>query len=70
MNARRTEIVCEIPARKYLTLEEAAAWLGVAEKTVQRWEGCLGLKSRKVGGIKRFKISDLEDFMDRVDHIA
>lgn len=46
--------------KKYLTAKQVAQQLQVSEKTLRRWEKTGQLKPKRIGGIKRFKASDLE----------
>lgn len=45
---------------KYLTAKQVAQQLQVSERTLRRWEKTGQLKPKRIGGVKRFKASDLE----------
>jgi DNA-binding transcriptional MerR regulator len=45
---------------KYLTAKQVAQALQVSERTVRRWGVTGQLKPKKIGGVKRYKVSDLE----------
>lgn len=44
---------------------EAAQFLGLKRQTLANWRGVKGPKYVKVGGRIVYKISDLEDFLNR-----
>lgn len=45
---------------KYLTAKQAAEKLQVSSRTLIRWEKSGTLTPKRIGGIKRYKASDLE----------
>ena len=45
---------------KYLTAKQVAQQLQVSERTLRRWEQSGQLKPKRIGGVKRFKDSDIE----------
>jgi excisionase family DNA binding protein len=45
---------------KYLTAKEAADKLRVSERTLIRWEKSGALKPKRIGGVKRYKASELD----------
>lgn len=51
-------------AAKYLTLAEAAEYLRVSERTLQRAVYCGDLAAKKVGGRYRFRTADLDAWFD------
>ena len=50
----------EGPMEKYLTAKEAADKLRVSERTLIRWEKSGALKPKRIGGVKRYKASELD----------
>lgn len=52
------------PTRRWLTREEAAAYLGVKERTIDRYRRNGLLAYRATGSrVYRFRIEDLDDWM-------
>lgn len=45
---------------KYLTAKQAAEKLQVSTRTLSRWEKSGTLTPKRIGGIKRYKSSDLD----------
>ena len=45
---------------KYLTAKQAAEKLQVSRRTLERWEKSGTLTPKRIGGIKRYKASDLD----------
>jgi len=45
---------------KYLTAAQAADKLQVSKRTLIRWEKSGALKPTRIGGVKRYKASDLD----------
>lgn len=45
---------------KYLTAKQVAEQLQVSERTIRRWGQTGQLKPKRIGGIKRYKASDIE----------
>lgn len=52
-------------AHALLTASEVADRLGVSRQTVYRWAKAQLLGSLKVGGVVRFRPSDVDEFMER-----
>ncbi len=50
--------------KKWLVSEEAAEYLCVSESTIFRWVKAGRLPIYRVEGIARFKVSDLDAFME------
>lgn len=54
----------ETKARRLLTEAEASAYLGVKQRTLQKWRQVGGgPKFRKLGSMVRYVESDLDDFI-------
>jgi excisionase family DNA binding protein len=51
------------PLQRYLNAREAAQYLGVSRACVYRWAEEGRLPHYKVGGILRFKLAELEEWM-------
>lgn len=47
-----------------VTVEEAAAFLGVQVGTIYLWAECERIPSYKVGNLRRFRLSELEAYLD------
>jgi excisionase family DNA binding protein len=45
---------------KYLTAKQVAEKLQVSERTIRRWGQTGALTPKRIGGVKRYKASDLE----------
>lgn len=45
---------------KYLTAKQVAEKLQVSERTLQRWAAKGVLQPKRIGGVKRYKSSDLD----------
>lgn len=63
------------PAREYrphelLSRREAGAYLGVSEQTLAIWKctGRYNLPYLKIGRLVKYKVADLDAFLDRVKH--
>lgn len=50
---------------KYLTAEETAQMLGVDKSTLWRWSKCGYLPKCTWGGKVRYRLSDIEDLMNK-----
>lgn len=48
----------------YLTVAELAEKVGVSMRTVQRWIAETDIPHRRVGGIIRFKLAEVDEWMD------
>jgi excisionase family DNA binding protein len=55
--------------REYLTVAQAASFLGVAANTVRAWDAAGKIPSRRnpANGYRLFKRSDLEAFLAAID---
>jgi excisionase family DNA binding protein len=51
------------PVEQLVTVEEAASFLGVQTGTVYLWAETGRVPSYKIGALRRFRISDLEDHL-------
>jgi excisionase family DNA binding protein len=58
--------------REYMTVKEAAAYLGVAPNTLRNWSesGKLAVHRNPMNGYRLFKISDLERLVRQVEKSA
>ncbi len=50
--------------KKWFVSEEAAEYLSISESTLFRWVKSGKLPIYRIEGISRFKVSDLDDFME------
>lgn len=50
---------------KYLTADETAEILGVDKSTLWRWNKCGYLSNVKIGSKVRYRLTDVESFMNR-----
>ena len=48
---------------RLLSVQEAAQYLGVAVKTVYKWNSERRLRCIKLGSLVRYKISDLDEYI-------
>jgi excisionase family DNA binding protein len=49
-----------------LSVDEVAAWLGVTVQTLRHWRHVhRGPRSLSVGGVVRYRRSDIEDWLER-----
>lgn len=56
--------IIEFPGgERFLTAPEAADYLRVSVRTIQRWRG-VGLPFHKIGGRVLFRRSELDDWVD------
>jgi excisionase family DNA binding protein len=53
------------PPKKWLSPREAADYLGVAMSTLYAWKSQKKLKAATVGGVVRFDVQNLDDFLTR-----
>lgn len=55
--------------KNYLTIKEAAEFLGISELTLRNWDkkGKLSAHRHPVNNYRLYKISDLEKFVIKVD---
>lgn len=49
--------------RPYLTVDELAETLGVGERTVRRWLAETDIPHRRVGGVIRFVLAEVDEWM-------
>ncbi len=54
------------PVEKLLDINEAASLLGVRPQTLYLWVSQKRIAYRKIGRLVRFRMSDLEEFVDQV----
>jgi excisionase family DNA binding protein len=54
------------PVEKLLDIAEAASLLGVKPQTLYLWVSQKRIAYRKIGRLVRFRMSDLEEFVDQV----
>ena len=47
-------------SEKYLTTKQVADKLQVSERTIRRWGQTGALKPKRIGGVKRYKASDID----------
>ena len=47
----------------WVTAEQAAQHLGVVKDTVYRWRERKGLPAHKIGGLWKFKLSEVDDWV-------
>lgn len=54
---------------KYLTIKQAAAFLGVSPNTLRNWgaDGKIAVHRNPMNGYRLFKIADLERLLDDVE---
>jgi excisionase family DNA binding protein len=52
------------PPEPYLSRREAAVYLGVSVRTLERWTSDLGMPARKVGGRWLYRRSELDAWVD------
>lgn len=50
---------------QFLTTKEAAAILKITRQTLQKWKKKRKIKAIKIGGIVRYKISDIEKLQSK-----
>lgn len=64
-SGRALRIASPSPNHELLTRKEAAAYLGVAEKTLAmwKWSGRYGLPFVKIGRLVKYRKSDLDAFI-------
>jgi len=57
----------KLKSTKLLTRKEAAEFLGVAESTLAQWKctGRYNLASVKIGRLVKYRIADLEKFIEQ-----
>jgi hypothetical protein len=57
----------KLKSTKLLTRKEAAAFLGVKESTLAHWKctGRYNLASVKIGSLVKYRIADLEKFIEQ-----
>lgn len=58
------KIICSISEKEYLKLKEAAAWIGVSENTIYKWQ-IKGLKAIKIGKNKFYSKKHIREFMEQ-----
>ena len=58
--------------REYMTVKEAASYLGVAPNTLRNWgeSGKIAMHRNPMNGYRLFKISDLDRLVTRVEKSA
>lgn len=54
----------QIKLNELLTRKEVAKILRVSYPTIHRWEESKILKSIKIGGVKRYKLSDIQNLLN------
>ncbi len=56
----------------YLTIKDAAAYVGVAPNTLRNWEarGKIPVHRNPINGYRLFKIKDLDRLVNQVKHSA
>lgn len=52
------------PTKKAVSRQEAAAMYGVSEATLRRAEAAGTLRGKTIGGRRRYRVEDLEDWFD------
>lgn len=65
--SRRSTLVTPLPPREWLNTDEAAAWVGVSTKTIQRAKATGELNAKKRterGGPDYYRISDLRAWVE------
>jgi excisionase family DNA binding protein len=58
------EITNKVLADAWLTTSEAAKALGVKNSTIEKWARDGSLPSFKIGGLRRYRASDLRQFIE------
>lgn len=53
------------PAEKWSSLEEVAEHIGVSKDTIYRWISKKQLPAKKIGRLWKFKISEVDDWVDK-----
>ncbi len=48
---------------QFLTTNEAASLLKISRQTLTKWKKMRKIKAKKIGGIIRYKLSDIEKSM-------
>ena len=51
--------------RKWLSIQESAVYLGIAQSTLYQWKSRKKIKAATIGGVVRFAITDLDAFMEK-----
>ncbi len=54
----------------WVGITEVAAHLGVSKDTVYRWVDTHGLPARRVGRLFRFRLSQVDEWVESTDHVA
>ena len=54
----------ERPGEKWVGVDDVAAHLGVAKDSIYRWVEKRGLPARKVGRLLRFKLSEVDAWVE------
>jgi excisionase family DNA binding protein len=52
------------PGERWVGVDEVAAHLGVAKDSVYRWAESRGLPARRVGRLLRFRLSDVDAWVE------
>jgi excisionase family DNA binding protein len=56
--------------RRWLGRDEAAKYLGISPRTLQRWTSERDLPSVRIGEVVRYDIRDLDEFMEQAKREA